>query len=146
MAGSDQQQGPVKPTEQRGGSTPSEAEARAKGQWSGSASDGIVPAELGGSDAPREMLPEDPELRSSALGATTGSDEPATEGGVDLSRGDAADATSERTQDRPSVCHCDQPASQHWATAAVSDGEAKELSRPFPIGLGAGGQASHSAG
>ena len=53
----------------------------------GRAQDGIVPAELGGSDAPREMLDDDPELGSEVLGRTTGSDEPATESGVDLSRG-----------------------------------------------------------
>ena len=45
----------VKPSEQRGGTTPDEAEAREKGLWAATASEGIVPAELGGSDAPREM-------------------------------------------------------------------------------------------
>src|ERR1039458_8506507 len=45
----------VKPSEQRGGTTPDESEAREKGMWARTASDGIVPAELGGSDAPREM-------------------------------------------------------------------------------------------
>jgi hypothetical protein len=85
----------VKPTEQRGGSTPDETEAREKGQWAATAVEGVVPAELGGSDAPREMLGEDPELGSSVLGVTTGSDEPATETGIDLSGGDDADATSD---------------------------------------------------
>jgi hypothetical protein len=84
-----------KPSEQRGGTTPDEAEAREKGEWAETSADGIVPAELGGSDAPREMLAEDPELGSSVLGRTTGSDEPATEGGVDLSGGDNADATTD---------------------------------------------------
>ncbi len=83
------------PSEQRGGTTPDEAEAREKGEWAGQAAEGVVPAELGGSDAPREMLDEDPELDSSVLGRTTGSDEPATEDGVDLSGGDNADATSD---------------------------------------------------
>ena len=64
----------VKPSEQRGGTTPDAAEARAKGEWAGTAAEGIVPAELGGSDAPRELLEEDPELGSSVLGETTGSD------------------------------------------------------------------------
>ena len=86
MAGSDREKGPQKPSEQRGGTTPDEAEAREKGEWAGTSDEGIVPAELGGSDAPREMLDEDPELDSSVLGQTTGSDEPATEGGVDLER------------------------------------------------------------
>jgi hypothetical protein len=54
----------------------------------------VPPSEQGGSDAPREMLGDDPELASSVFGATTGSDEPATETGVDLSGGDNADATS----------------------------------------------------
>jgi hypothetical protein len=85
----------VKPTEQRGGSTPSEREAREKGPWAAKAGEGVVPAELGGSDAPAEIQPEDPDLGSSVLGATTGSDEPATDTGVDLSAGDDADATSD---------------------------------------------------
>jgi hypothetical protein len=101
MAGSDQEQGPQKPSEQRGGSTPDEAEAREKGQWAGTADEGVVPAELGGSDAPREMLAEDPELGSSVLGETTGSDEPATESGVDLSGGDHADAVTDGGPDVP---------------------------------------------
>jgi hypothetical protein len=84
-----------KPSEQRGGTTPDEDEARAKGEWAAQADEGVVPAELGGSDAPRELLDEDPELGSDVLGTTTGSDEPATEEGIDLSAGDSADATSD---------------------------------------------------
>lgn len=101
MAGSDHEHGPVKPSEQRGGTTPDEAEAREKGPWTEVASEGIVPAELGGSDAPAELLPADPELGSSVLGATTGSDEPATDTGVDLSGGDDADATSDGGPELP---------------------------------------------
>ena len=82
------------PSEQRGGTTPDEAEMREKGQWAETAAEGIVPGELGGSDAPRELLADDPELASSALGETTGSDEPATETGIDPDAGDEADATS----------------------------------------------------
>ena len=89
------------PSEQRGGTTPDEAEAREKGPWAGQAAEGVVPAELGGSDAPRELLEEDPELESSVLGRTTGSDEPATEGGIDLSAGDRADATSDGGSEPP---------------------------------------------
>ena len=85
----------VKPTEQRGGRIPSEREAREKGPWAAKAGEGVVPAELGGSDAPAEIQSEDPDLGSSVLGATTGSDEPATDSGVDLSAGDDADATSD---------------------------------------------------
>lgn len=84
-----------KPSEQRGGTTPDDAEAREKGEWGAKAAEGVVPAELGGSDAPREMLADDPELESSVLGRTTGSDEPATDDGVDLSGGDNADAASD---------------------------------------------------
>jgi len=91
----------VRPSEQRGGSTPSRDEAREKGEWAGTATDGIVPAELGGSDAARDMLDEDPQLGSSVLGETTGSDEPATEGGIDLSAGDAADAVTDGGPERP---------------------------------------------
>ena len=90
-----------RPSEQRGGTTPDEAEAREKGEWGGTAAEGVVPAELGGSDAPPEMLDEDPELGSSVLGRTTGSDEPATEEGIDTTAGDEADAVSDGGPDLP---------------------------------------------
>jgi len=83
------------PSEQRGGTTPDEAEIRDKGPWAETSAEGIVPAELGGSDAPREMLAEDRELGSSVLGETTESDEPATESGIDRGAGDEADATTD---------------------------------------------------
>jgi hypothetical protein len=83
------------PTEQRGGATPGEQEGREKGPWAAKAADGVVPAELGGSDAPGETLAEDPELSSSVLGETAVSEEPATESGIDRSAGDDADATSD---------------------------------------------------
>jgi hypothetical protein len=101
MAASDRDQDAPKPSEQRGGTTPDDAEAREKGEWAASADKGVVPVELGGSDAPREMLAEDPELGSSVLGQTTGSDEPATEGGIDLSAGDNADAVTDGGPDVP---------------------------------------------
>ena len=95
MAGSDEEQGSVKPSEQRGGTTPDAAEVREKGSWSDVAAEGVVPAELGGSDAPAELLEDDPELGSDVLGRTTGSDEPATVQGIDPSGGDEADATTD---------------------------------------------------
>lgn len=101
MAGSDKDKGPQKPSEQRGGTTPDENEAREKGEWGGMAGEGVVPADVGGSDAPQEMLAEDPELGSSVLGRTTGSDEPATEEGIDPSAGDSADATTDGGTDLP---------------------------------------------
>jgi hypothetical protein len=101
VAGSDREKGPQKPSEQRGGTTPDEAEAREKGEWAGTSGEGIVPAEEGGSDAPREMLEEDPELERSVLGRTTGSDEPATESGIDPSGGDQADAVTDGGPDLP---------------------------------------------
>ncbi|MDP9256202.1 MAG: hypothetical protein M3Q31_06575 [Actinomycetota bacterium] len=116
MAGSDEGQGPVKPSEQRGGRTPDEAEVREKGQWAGSAAEGMVPAELGGSDAPRELLGDDPELGSSVLGRTTGSDEPATEDGVDLSGGENADATADGG---PEVRDGEEPALKDAVTAQL---------------------------
>jgi len=88
----------VKPSEQRGGTTPGKEEAQRKGPW---AVKGVVPAELGGSDAPEEALGEDPELGSDVLGETTGSDEPATRVGIDPSGGDDADATSDGGPDVP---------------------------------------------
>ena len=101
MAGDDNEQGQQKPSEQRGGTTPDDAEAREKGRWAGTVCEGIVPPDLGGSDAPREMLADDPELGSSVLGQTTGSDEPATKDGVDLSAGDRADAVTDGGPDVP---------------------------------------------
>jgi hypothetical protein len=86
---------PRNPTEQRGGTTPGEDETHEKGPWAAKAADGVVPAELGGSDAPPEMLPDDPELGSSVLGGASASAEPATDEGIDRSAGDAADATSD---------------------------------------------------
>lgn len=97
----DRDQANVNPSEQRGGSTPSDAEAARKGPWAAKAAEGVVPAELGGSDAPDEMLGEDPELASDVLGETTGSDEPATRDGIDPSGGDEADATSDGGADVP---------------------------------------------
>ena len=85
----------LKPTEQRGGTVPGEDEARAKGPWAAKAKDGVVPGELGGSDAPADLLPEDPELGSSVLGRPARSEEPATETGVDPRGGDDADATTD---------------------------------------------------
>ena len=85
----------VKPSEQRGGTAPGGDEARAKGEWAATAQDGIVPARLGGSDAPPEMLDDDPELGAAVLGETTASDEPATDTGVDTSGGQHADAVTD---------------------------------------------------
>jgi hypothetical protein len=96
-----QQRDTVDPSEQRGGTTPGEQEASEKGEWAAKAAEGVVPAELGGSDAPRQMLDDDPELGSSVLGETTGSDEPATETGIDHHAGDEADATTDGGPDRP---------------------------------------------
>jgi hypothetical protein len=101
MSDNDEQQPKVAPSEQRGGPTPGADEAREKGAWAATAGEGLVPAELGGSDAPRELLDEDPELGSSVLGTTTGSDQPATEAGVDLDAGDNADAISDGGPKRP---------------------------------------------
>ena len=47
------------------------------------------------------MLDEDPQLDSSVLGRTTGSDEPATDDGVDPSGGDSADAATDGGPDLP---------------------------------------------
>jgi hypothetical protein len=101
VAGSDREKGPQKPSEQRGGTTPDEAEAREKGEWAGTSGEGIVPAEEGGSDAPREMLDEEPARDRWVLGRTTGSDEPATESGIDPSGGDQADAVTDGGPDVP---------------------------------------------
>jgi hypothetical protein len=95
MAGDDSRTGSEKPSDQRGGTVPAEREAREKGPWGGTAGEGIVPAELGGSDAPSEMLEDAPGMDDAALGRTTGSNEPATDGGIDPAAGDGADATTD---------------------------------------------------
>ncbi|HEX4673364.1 MAG TPA: hypothetical protein VH279_13905 [Solirubrobacteraceae bacterium] len=97
----DDQRSSVDPSEQRGGTTPGERESAEKGPWAAKAAEGVVPAELGGSDASREMLDDDPELGSSVLGATTGSDEPATEAGIDPAGGDRTDAMTDGGPDVP---------------------------------------------
>ena len=96
----------VRPSEQRGGTTPDEAEIREKGEWTRGAAEGIVPAELGGSDAPESELADDPDYDASALGRTTGSEEPATAEGIDLSAGDNADAV---TDGGPELPHGEEP-------------------------------------
>ncbi|MBV9819359.1 MAG: hypothetical protein JOZ07_13575 [Solirubrobacterales bacterium] len=82
-----------KPSEQRGGTTPGERESAEKGPWAQKAAEGVVPAHLGGSDAPAELQDEDRQLDSSVLGSTTGSDEPATAEGIAAEAGERADAT-----------------------------------------------------
>ena len=82
------------PGERQGGKPIGESEAREKGTWAARADEGIVPAELADSDAD-ESPTQDTDLDSSVLGTTTGSDEPATEGGVDLAGGENADATTD---------------------------------------------------
>jgi len=89
------------PSEQRGGTTPDDAEARDKGEWAARADEGVVPPDLGGSDAPRELLDDDPELGSDVLGRTTGSSAPATEEGIDRSAGDNADAVTDGGPELP---------------------------------------------
>ena len=61
-----------------------------KGEWAETADEGVVPDDLGGDEGD-----------SAVLGRTTGSDEPATEDGVDRSGGDAADATSDGGSEPP---------------------------------------------
>jgi hypothetical protein len=90
-----------KPSERRGGTSPDDAEAADKGEWAGRAQEGVVPDELGGSDAPREMLADDPELESSVLGRPAESDEPATDEGIDAAAGDRADAVTDGGPDVP---------------------------------------------
>jgi len=121
MAGDDREQGPVRPSEQRGGANPTDAEARAKGDWVDTAKEGIVPAELGGSDAPPEVLgDEDPGYSDAALGRTTGSDEPATEAGIDPAAGDNADATRDGGPEMPKDA---EPDTKDVAAAAQRPGQ-----------------------
>ena len=92
------------PSEQRGGTTPDAAEIREKGPWSEVAAEGIVPAEAGGSDAPREVL-----------GKTNGTDEPATEADIDPDAGAQADATTDAGPERPQGAEPDLKDAPHEA-------------------------------
>lgn len=117
------------PSQQRGGTTPDEVEVREKGPWAEVAAEGIVPSELGGSDAPREMLAEDPQLGSPVLGETTGSDEPATAGGIHPSAGDEADATIDAGPELPEGVEPDlKDAAAARRQADVESAESKERS------------------
>ena len=82
------------PRKRQGGVPLGDAEAREKGPWAERADEGIVPAPLGQSDAGPGPV-EEGELGGSVVGVTTGSEEPATEDGVDLRGGDNADATTD---------------------------------------------------
>ena len=62
------------------------------------------------------MLDEDPELGSESLGRTTGSNEPATEGGIDPAAGDRADAT---TDGGPEVPDRGEPDTKDVAQTAI---------------------------
>ena len=66
-----------------------------KGEWAKTADEGVVPDHLG------EPAPADPELGSAVTGRTTGSNEPATDDGIDREAGDAADATTDGGSEPP---------------------------------------------
>jgi hypothetical protein len=89
------------PSERRGGAPTGDDEVVEKGPWAETAQAGIVPAELGGSDAPPELRPEDPELGSAVVGRAAASGEPATETGIDAAAGDRADAVTDGGADVP---------------------------------------------
>jgi hypothetical protein len=97
----DDEQPGLDPTEQRGGAVPGDEEAQEKGPWASRAQEGVVPPELGGSDAREEVLPDDPELGSDATGRAAQSEAPATEAGIDRGQGDSADATEQGGPETP---------------------------------------------
>jgi hypothetical protein len=101
VGASDEPENEIQPSEQRGGVAPGEQEMREKGEWAAHATEGVVPPDLGGSDAPTEMLSDDPELGSSVLGGPAASEEPATETGIDPRAGDRADATTQGGPEPP---------------------------------------------
>lgn len=92
----------IAPTEGRGGAVPTGSEYGEKGDAADVATDGIVPAGLGGSDAPADLhQAPTPEMGTEVLGGyASDPDVTATDGGVDLSAGDNADATTNGGPDR----------------------------------------------
>jgi hypothetical protein len=97
----DPQNSIVPPSQTAGGNASDADEVARKGDLAERAAEGISPAEQAESDAPRGKPAPDPELGSSVLGQTTGSDEPATASGVDSSAGDDTDATTSDGADLP---------------------------------------------
>lgn len=87
---------PIAPTEGQGGSVPTGSELDEKGEAAEIAAEGIVPGELGGADAPSSLKQDQsPEMGTEVLGGyASDPDVTATDGGVDLSGGDNADATA----------------------------------------------------
>jgi hypothetical protein len=79
-----------------------------KGEWAEMADEGVVPAE---------------ESDAAVVGRTTGSDEPATEEGIDPSAGDSADAV---TQGGPEVPEDAEPDLKDVGAAAT------DRARPSP--------------
>ena len=86
-----------------------------KGEWAETADEGIVPDELG------EPAAQDPELGSAVTGRTTGSDEPATDEGVDREAGDDADATTDGGSEPPSGVEPDLKDASAAARRAAQD-------------------------
>jgi hypothetical protein len=86
------------PSEQHGGAPMGEGEIQEKGTWAAKADEGIAPV---AAEAPEQEAGDDQELGDEVTGRTTGSDEPATEEGVDLSAGDHADATEQGGSETP---------------------------------------------
>src|SRR5436190_6394399 len=107
MSPSDDEQEALEPTEQRGGEAPGDREAEEKGPWAAKAQEGVAPPELGGSDAPEEVLPDDPDLGSEATGRAAQSETPATEAGIDPGQGDSADATEQGGPEAPAEAEPD---------------------------------------
>jgi hypothetical protein len=68
-----------------------------KGQWAETADEGVVPDALGED----RLDDKEPQLTGAVTGETTGDDTPATTDGIDLSAGDAADATTDGGPKRP---------------------------------------------
>jgi hypothetical protein len=71
------------------------------------------------------MLDSDPELGSSVLGTTTGSDEPATDRGVDTVAGEGADAVTDGGAPAPPPGH-EPDLKDAAAGARASDRKAAE--------------------
>jgi hypothetical protein len=78
-------------SEKRIANKPGDKEAHEKGEWASTAQEGIVPAGQGGSDAPPELQPEDPELGSEVTGRSA----PSEASEIDLEAGDQADAVTD---------------------------------------------------
>ena len=116
MAGDDSRQGPRSRASSAAGRRRATPRPREKGEWAGTASEGSSRRSSADPTPRPRCSTDDPSWEAPRLGRTTGSDEPATDGGIDPAAGDNADAT---TDGGPRLPDGAEPDTKDVAAAAV---------------------------